>query len=76
MKSSLLYKNCLIVGESFQREKNGKWVPQYRFTRQGTGGETKGFPAYQYQFERAFGSEEEADDFALRSAKEWLDQHG
>jgi len=27
-------KNCLIRGESFQHEKNGKWVPQYTLRRQ------------------------------------------
>ena len=27
MKSSISYKNCLIRGESFQREKNGSGFP-------------------------------------------------
>ena len=36
MKSSISYQNCLIRGESFQRETNGKWVSQYTLRRQHT----------------------------------------
>ena len=35
MKSSISYQNCLIRGESFQREKNGNWVPQYTLRTSG-----------------------------------------
>jgi hypothetical protein len=49
MKSSISYKNCLIRGESFQREKNGKWIPQYTLTRQSTRNSGNHFPSQQYQ---------------------------
>ena len=75
MKSSISYKTCLIRGESFQREKNGKWIPQYMLTRQNTGSEIKGFPSQQYQLNEAFATEDEADDFALRRAMEWIDKY-
>ena len=73
MKTSILYKNCLIWGESFQREKNGTWVPQFMFTRENTAGKGKRFPREQYQYEVAFTTEKEADEFAVGKAKECID---
>ncbi len=73
MKDGISYRNYLIRGESFQREKNGTWVPQYTLTRQGTGSKENGFPSYQYQFNEAFPTESEADDYALQRAREWID---
>ena len=75
MKSSMSYKNCLICGESFQREKNGKWVPQYTLTRPKTESTGKGsdFPSHQYQFNEALRTESEADAYALGKAMEWVD---
>ena len=75
MKNGIPYKNCLIQSESFQREKNGAWVPQYALTRQETGGKGHDFPSYQYQFEEAFPTESEADDYALQRAREWVDKN-
>jgi len=75
MKISIAYKNCLIRGESFQREKNGKWISQYILTRQDTGREKKGFPSQQYQLNDVFATEDEADDFALQRAMEWIDKN-
>jgi len=75
MKSSISYKNCLIRGESFQREKNGKWVPQYTLTRHETGNKRTRFPSQQYQLNEIFPTEDEADDFALQKAMEWIDKN-
>ena len=75
MKNSISYKNCLIRGESFQREKNGTWVPQYALTRQEAGDKENYFPSYQYQFSEAFPTESEADEFALKKAKDWIDRN-
>lgn len=75
MKLSIAYKNCLIRGESFQREKNGKWIPQYILTRQNSGSERKGFPSQQYQLNEIFATEDEADDFAMQRAMEWIDKN-
>jgi hypothetical protein len=74
MKPDISYKDCLIRGEAFQREKNGTWVAQYTVTRQDTGSTGSGFPSHQYQFNEAFPSESEADEYALRRAREWIDK--
>jgi hypothetical protein len=76
MKSSISYKNYLIRGESFQREKNGQWTPKYNFTRQNIGSKGKNFPSQQNQLKEAFRTEDEADDFALKKAMEWIDSNG
>jgi hypothetical protein len=75
MRISNAYKNCLIRGESFQREKKGKWIAQYHVSRQNAGSQTKGFPSQQYQLNEAFATEDEADDFALQRAMEWIDKN-
>jgi hypothetical protein len=75
MKSNISYKNCLIRGESFQREKNGKWIPQYTLTRQSTRNSGNHFPSQQYQLNEAFTAEDEADAFALQRAREWIDKN-
>ncbi|HEX2230333.1 MAG TPA: hypothetical protein VHM64_24655 [Candidatus Binatia bacterium] len=74
MRSSIPYKNCLVSGESFQRESNGKWTAQYLVTRLNTGSERTGFPSQQYQLNEVFPTEKEADDFAVRRAQEWIDE--
>ncbi len=75
MKNDISYKNCLIRAESFQREKNGTWIPQYHAVRQASGGKGTGFPSSQYQFSEAFLTESEADEYALQKAREWIDSN-
>jgi len=53
MKSTVSYKNYVIRAESFQREKNGDWIPQYNFTRQNIASKGNDFPAQQYQLNEA-----------------------
>ncbi|MEX0803256.1 MAG: hypothetical protein WD688_08070 [Candidatus Binatia bacterium] len=75
MTNSIPYKNYFIQGESFQRENNGAWIPQYTVTRQESNGTD--FPSHQYQFSHVFRTETEANHFALQKAEEWIDQnHG
>ena len=74
MKNSISYKDCVIHGESFQREKNGTWIPQYTLTLPETGSKPTDFPSHQYQFNEAFPTESVADEYALRRAKEWVDK--
>ena len=73
MKAAIVYKDCIIRGESFQRECNGQWIPQYVVSWQSGGVPRKTFPAQQYQLTGAFASETAADDFAIQRAKDWLD---
>ena len=75
MNNGILYKHHLIRGESFQREKNGTWVAQYTVVRQEGGGKGNGFPSSQYQCNEVFPTESEADEYALRRAKEWVDRN-
>lgn len=73
MKNSVPYKNCSIRTESFRREKNGTWIPQYTVTLPETGRKPTAFPSHQYQFNEAFPTEAEADAYALGKAMEWVD---
>ena len=75
MKVSIAYKNCLIRGESFQREKNGKWIAQYNCARQNNGGKGHDFPSQQIQLDKVFSTEDEADNFALKKAMERIDNN-
>jgi predicted membrane chloride channel (bestrophin family) len=74
MKSSISYQNCFIRSESFQREKNGKWIPQYTLRRQDSKNEVNDFLSHQAQLEKVFATENAADDFALQEAMKWIDK--
>jgi hypothetical protein len=75
MKPSVSYRDYLIQGESFQREENGTWIPQYAWKHFQADGKTKvsTFSSDQYQFHVAFKTENEADKYALDRAKQWID---
>ena len=75
MKPSVSYRDYFIQAESFQREQNGTWIPQYIWKRLAAGGteEASTFPTDQYQFHIAFPTEVEADEYALDRAKHWID---
>ena len=75
MKSSISYKSCLIRGESFQRKKDGKWVPQYTLRRQDTKNQVSDFLSHQAQLVKTFPTESAADDFALQEAMKWIDKN-
>ena len=76
MRACIEYKNCCIWGESFQRESNGQWIPQYRVMWESKGMPRKTFPSQQYQLIGAFPTEDAADAFAVQRAKDWLDSVG
>ena len=75
MNVGIPYKNCVIRGEAFQREKNGTWIPQYTLIRQETGNNKNDFPSQQYQLNEVFPTESEADEYAMQKAKEWIDRN-
>jgi hypothetical protein len=75
MKDRISYKDCFIRGESFQREKNGAWIPQYTVMVAESRREPAGFPSHQYQLNEAFPTEVDADEYALRRAREWVDRN-
>lgn len=74
MNNDNLYKNYFIRCESFQREKHGVWVPQYTVVRQDAADDSKEFPSHQYQFNHAYGTQSEADEFAVKTAQDWIDK--
>jgi hypothetical protein len=75
MKRDTSYKDYVIRSESFQREKNGAWMPQYTVTHQDAATQKIEFPSHQYQFNHAYSTEREADEFAVLMAQTWIDEH-
>ena len=75
MKSSIFYQNCLIRSESFQREKNGKWIPQYTLRRQDIKNKASDFLSHRAQLDKTFPTESAADDFAFQRAMKWIDKN-
>jgi hypothetical protein len=74
MNDDIIYKDYLIRRESFQREENGTWVPQYTLTRQDDPTKAKiDFPSHQYQFNHAYSTRREANEFAMQNAQRWID---
>ena len=75
MNDELIYKGYLIRGESFQREENGTWVPQYTVIRQDDATKAKiDFPSHQYQFNHVYPTQREANEYAAQSAQHWIDR--
>lgn len=74
MKSSISYKNCLIRSESFQLAPNSSWIPQYTLTRQNSKNMTAS-PKHHARLDKVFGSENEADEFAMQDAMRWIDSN-
>jgi len=53
----------------------GSWVAQYTLVRRETRGKRTDFPLHQFQFNAIFRTKSEADAYALRRAKEWIDKN-
>ena len=75
MKPSLSYKNCLIRTESFQVAQSSSWIPRYILMRQSTDGNSSGEPSHRDRLDKVFWTENEADEFALQDAVEWIDSN-
>lgn len=69
MNSSLAYKNCLIHIESFQLTHSSGWIPRFTLTRQDD------VPSSRDRLDKVFLSKDEADEFALEDAMQWIDQN-
>ncbi len=76
MKKRISYRDYLIFRESFQRREYGSWIAQYTLMRQATSSD-KGndFPPHQYQFNAIFRTRNEANAYALRKAKDRIDNN-
>lgn len=73
MKSDISYKNYLIRGESFQPTQSSGWIPRYVLQRANPNAGSGNSPFSHDRLDQAFGSESEADDFAVQDAKSWID---
>jgi len=75
MKSSISYKNCLIRSESFQPAQSTGWIPRYTLTLQGAKNDLKGALSHHDRLDQVFSTENEADEFALQDAMQWIDKN-
>jgi hypothetical protein len=75
MKRKISYNHHFIFGESFQRKKHGSWVAQYTLIRRELSGTENDPTSHQHQFNAIFRTENEADEYAVRKAKERIDEN-
>jgi hypothetical protein len=76
MKKRISYREYLIFGESFQRREHGSWIAQYSLVRQATSsGKGNDFPPHQFQFNAIFRTRNAANAYALRKAKDRIDNN-
>jgi len=73
MKHDIPYKNYHIRGESFQPTPSSGWIPRYVLQRANPSNGACDSPVSRDRLDKAFGSESEADDFAVQDAKNWID---
>jgi hypothetical protein len=73
MRKRIAYRDHLILGESFRRTEYGSWVARYTLLRRQISGKENDFPSHQFQFNAIFRTKNEADSYALRRAKDWID---
>jgi hypothetical protein len=76
MNTSLAYKSCFIHIESFQLTHSSGWIPRFKLTRQDVQNEWDNTPSYRDRLDKVFLSKDEADEFALEDAMQWIDQNG
>lgn len=76
MKPDIFYKNYRIRGESFQPTQSSGWIPRYVLQRANPSADRDDSPLSHDRLDKAFGSESEADDFAVQDAKNWIDHVG
>ena len=69
MQSSISYRNCLILVDSFQLAHNTSWIPRYTLMR-----EDKCESLNHDRLDKVFWTKIDADEFALKDAKQWIDE--
>ena len=67
------YKNCVIITSSFQRVKDGPWIPEAHLMCNNTASTGKSFYV-RPDDHQGFETQTEADIFAIQFAKQWIDQ--
>lgn len=74
MKCNISYKNCLIFSDSFQLSQSGSWISRYTLTRQEPDFKYNTNPSHHDRLDKVFGTESEADEFALEDAMHRIDE--
>jgi hypothetical protein len=69
MQSNIPYRNCLIHIESFQLTHNSGWIPRFTLTHQDN------VLSGRDRLDKVFLSKDEADEFALADAMQWIDKN-
>ena len=69
MQNSFPYRNCLIHIDSFQLTDNSGWIPRFTLTREDDATSRRD------RLDKVFGSKDEADEFALEDAMQWIDRN-
>ena len=69
MQSNIPYRNCLIHIESFQLTHSSGWIPRFTLTQQDN------VLSGRDRLDKVFLSKDEADEFALADAMQWIDKN-
>lgn len=67
MGKSVSYGNCIIHLQSFELRPSGGWVPRFSLSGPDCS------PLCRDRLDKVFPSKDEADEFALKDAVDWLD---
>ena len=74
MENVISYKNRLIRRESFQLPQSSSWIPRYTLLREDKDSELSGSVVHHDHLDRVFLTKNEADEFALKEAMQWIDK--
>jgi hypothetical protein len=75
MKRNFSYKDCLIRSDSFQLSQSSSWIPRYILTRENRESEGNDTPSSHDRLDKVFGTENEADEFAVQDAMRRIDRN-
>jgi hypothetical protein len=68
-QNNIPYRNCLIHIESYQLTHSSGWIARFKLTRQDD------VLSGRDRLDKVFLSKDEADEFALKDAMQWIDHN-
>jgi hypothetical protein len=75
MERVISYKQRLIRGESFQLPQSDSWIPRYTLVCEDIDKrQSDDFLTYRDWLDKVFWTKNEADEFALKEAMQWIDR--
>jgi hypothetical protein len=75
MENPISYKNRLIRGDSFQLPQCTSWIPRYTVVREEKERQLNSSLTHYDRLDKVFMTKNEADEFALTEAMQWIDQN-